>query len=61
MTCDTPCPLTTIKPTPLIQSETRLDKYLLRWFLLLMLVFRSLVIPAMASVMNLLSVGAALG
>ena len=30
-------------------------------FLLLMLVFRSLVIPAMASVMNLLSVGAALG
>ena len=33
MTCDTPCPLTTIKPTPLIQSETRLDKYLLRWFL----------------------------
>jgi hypothetical protein len=33
VTCDTPCPLTTIKPTPLIQSETRLDKYLLRWFL----------------------------
>jgi ribonucleotide monophosphatase NagD (HAD superfamily) len=32
VTCDTPCPLTTIKPTPLIQSETRLDKYLLRWF-----------------------------
>jgi RND superfamily putative drug exporter len=30
-------------------------------FLLLMLVFRSLAIPAMASVMNLLSVGAALG
>ena len=30
-------------------------------FLLLMLVFRSLLIPAMASVMNLLSVGAALG
>jgi RND superfamily putative drug exporter len=30
-------------------------------FLLLMLVFRSLVIPAVASVMNLLSVGAALG
>ncbi len=30
-------------------------------FVLLMLVFRSLVIPAMASVMNLLSVGAALG
>jgi putative drug exporter of the RND superfamily len=30
-------------------------------FLLLMLVFRSLVIPAMASVMNLLSAGAALG
>jgi RND superfamily putative drug exporter len=30
-------------------------------FILLMLVFRSLVIPAMASVMNLLSVGAALG
>ncbi len=30
-------------------------------FLLLMLVFRSLVIPAMAAVMNLLSVGAALG
>jgi putative drug exporter of the RND superfamily len=30
-------------------------------FLLLMVVFRSLVIPAMASVMNLLSVGAALG
>ncbi len=30
-------------------------------FLLLMLVFRSLVIPLMASVMNLLSVGAALG
>ena len=30
-------------------------------FLLLMLVFRSLVIPAIASVMNLLSVGAALG
>jgi RND superfamily putative drug exporter len=30
-------------------------------FLLLMLVFRSLVVPAMASVMNLLSVGAALG
>ena len=30
-------------------------------FLLLMLVFRSLVIPAMASAMNLLSVGAALG
>ena len=33
MTCDTPCPLTIIKPTPPIQSETRLDKYLLRWFL----------------------------
>jgi RND superfamily putative drug exporter len=30
-------------------------------FLLLMLVFRSLLIPAVASVMNLLSVGAALG
>jgi putative drug exporter of the RND superfamily len=30
-------------------------------FLLLMLVFRSLVVPAIASVMNLLSVGAALG
>jgi putative drug exporter of the RND superfamily len=30
-------------------------------FLLLMVVFRSLVIPAVASVMNLLSVGAALG
>jgi putative drug exporter of the RND superfamily len=30
-------------------------------FLLLMMVFRSLVIPAIASVMNLLSVGAALG
>ena len=30
-------------------------------FLLLMLVFRSLLIPAVASVVNLLSVGAALG